>query len=81
MRRRIRLHVFEYREFAAAGDEARLGIFRQPRVAYTLVGDQQDTLGPVSRNQLSQLFRRACLEQNVGRRLEGKSFHLTSLLI
>ena len=81
MRRRIRLHVIEYREFAATSDEARLGIFRQPRVAYTLVGDQQDTLCPVSRNQLGQLFRRACLEQNVGRRLEGESFHLTSLLI
>ena len=81
MRRRIRLHIFEYREFAAARDEARLGIFRQPRVAYTLVGDQQDTLCPVSRNQFSQLFRRACLEQDVGRRLEGKSLHLTSLLI
>ena len=81
MRWRIRLHIFEYREFAAAGDEARLGILRQPRVAYTLVGDQQDTLGPVSRDQLSQLFRRACLEQDVGRRLEGESFHLTSLLI
>ena len=81
MRRRIGLHVFEYREFAATSDEARFGIFRQPRVAYTLVGDQQDTFGAVSRNQLGQLFRRTCLEQDVGRRLEGKSFHLTSLLI
>src|SRR5215208_2562602 len=27
MRWRIRLHIFEYREFAAAGDQARLGIF------------------------------------------------------
>ena len=81
MRRRIRLHVFEYREFAAAGDKARLGIFRQACVAYTLVSDQQDTFGAVSRNQFRQLFRRACLEQDVGRRLEGERFHLTSLLI
>ena len=81
MRRRIGLHVVEYREFAAISDEACLGIFRQPRVAYTLVGDQQDTFCAVSRNQLGQLFRRACLEQNVGRRLEGERFHLTSLLI
>ena len=81
MRRRIRLDVIEYREFAAASDEARLGIFRQACVAHTLVGDQQDTLGAISRDQLGQLFRRTCLEQDVGRRLEGESFHLTSLLI
>ena len=81
MRRRIRLNVVEYRELAAASDQARLGIFREPGVAYPLVGDQQDTLCPVSRNQLGQLLRRACLEQNVGRRLERERFHLTSLLI
>ena len=81
MRRRIRLNVIEYRELAAARDQTRLGIFREPGVAYTLVGDQQDTFCPVSRNQLSQLLRCACLEQNVRRRLEGERFHLTSLLI
>ena len=81
MRRRIGLNVIEYRELAAAGDQARLGIFREPGVAYTLVGDQQDTLCPVSGDQFGQLLRRTCLEQNVGRRLERERFHLTSLLI
>ena len=81
MRRRIRLNVVEYRELAAAGDQARLGIFREPGVAYTLVGDQQDTFCPVSRDQFGQLLRCTRLEQNVRRRLEGERFHLTSLLI
>ena len=81
MRRRIRLHVVEYREFATARDQARLGIFRQPCVTYALVGDQQDTLCAVSRDQFGQFLRGARLEENVGRRLEGESFHLTSLLI
>ena len=39
MRRRIRLNIVEHRELAAARDQARLGIFREPGVAYTLVGD------------------------------------------
>ena len=55
--------------------------FIEACIAYALVGYQQNTFCRVSRDQLCQLFRCACLEQDVGRRLEGKSFHLTSLLI
>jgi hypothetical protein len=62
MRRRIRLHVLKYREFTAARNKARLGIFCQPRVANALVGDQKDALCAISRNQLSQFLRCAHLE-------------------
>ena len=74
MRRRICLDVVEYRELAAISDKARLGIFREPGVAHTLVGDQQDTFAPYPATSSASFFDAPASNRMLGGAWKVKGF-------